>query len=201
MLFLWQVQTQCDFFFRATEQINVAMGTLSKAIGGENASADTIGLFAGIQASLTAAANISKALWGQAGKRSDERKILRDRIGVLDDSPLRPSKMRDHFDHYDERLQRWWDLGQEPHHYIDMSIVTPGAIKFDPPIQPEDKFRVLEPLSMTMTFWGDEVPLREVYAEISRIYPKVIEQSHLAAASARLQAMAIGKPPDAAKAE
>ena len=57
---------------------------------------------------LNAGANISKAFWGSGGKLAVERKPLRDSIGIDDKSPLRAVTMRNNFEHFDERIDRWW---------------------------------------------------------------------------------------------
>src|SRR5688500_14131459 len=58
--------------------------------------------FYGLQNMLNAAANISKALWGKPGTNSALR-AKRESIGVSDDSPLRPLRMRNNYEHYDEK--------------------------------------------------------------------------------------------------
>src|SRR2546428_224252 len=56
---------------------------------------------------LTAAANISKLLWGSHPRRADLRALL----GVEDDSPLRVRKLRNDLEHFDERLDEWAAAG------------------------------------------------------------------------------------------
>lgn len=60
--------------------------------------------FCAIQSLLAGAANLSIALWGQKGSRSGAREGLRKSLGVDDNSPLRSVRMRNHYEHFDERL-------------------------------------------------------------------------------------------------
>jgi hypothetical protein len=106
-----QVRRQCQAVLVASHDFNSAMTT-----------DDIARAWIAIQNILTAAANISKALWGQGGKFAKEREPLRSSLQVDDTSPLRNVVMRNHFEHHDERLDRWWDTS-ESHNYLDMSIL------------------------------------------------------------------------------
>jgi len=64
---------------------------------------------------------------GQAGSHSDERKQLRDSIGVDDTSPLRKVTMRNNFEHFDERLDKWWKESIA-HNHIDLIIGPKNTI-------------------------------------------------------------------------
>lgn len=127
-----------------------------------------------IQALLTAVANISKALWGQGGKRYVERQPLRDSLGVDDSSPLRPTSMRNNFDHFDERLDDWWQRSAT-HNYIDLSFgdmasATKGA--------PEDEmFRSYDPRTGDLVFWGQRYNLPSIIGEINRIMPLALREA------------------------
>ena len=109
---------------------------------------DTIGIFFSLQNLLNSAANISKALWGQKGKYSQERKILRDSIGISDASPLKTTSMRNNFEHFDERLDKWWKESQR-HNHVDFSVMPKSAVNG---IDPIDWFRVFDPTSAELYF-------------------------------------------------
>lgn len=120
-----------------------------------------------VQAMLGAVANISKALWGQSGSRAAERSDLRAALEVKDTSPLRPTSMRNHFDHFDDRLVEWWDrsTGRE---YVDLNICPEADVRHVPA---EKRFRHYDPLTERLTFWGDGYHLPTITAEIERIAP------------------------------
>ena len=124
-----------------------------------------------VQSLLTATANISKALWGQGGKLTTGREPLRRSLDVDEDSPLKPTSMRNNFDHFDERLDAWWDRSVN-HNYVDLGFgdVHIGGI-------PEDEmFRSLNPQTGDLVFWGERYNLPEIMAEIHRIMPIAIRR-------------------------
>jgi hypothetical protein len=65
----------------------------------------------GTQAFLTAAANVSKILDPNSKHAPDERAKLRSTLRISDGSPLLSRELRNHFEHYDERLIRFAQEG------------------------------------------------------------------------------------------
>ena len=61
-----------------------------------------------LQAILIASASLSKMLWGSGGGKEAERVPLRESLQVADDSPIRDVDLRNDFEHFDERLERWF---------------------------------------------------------------------------------------------
>jgi len=123
----------------------------------------------GVQSLLTCAANISKMLWGQGGKLSKERAPLRITLGVGDNSPLRPTTMRNHYEHIDERLDEWW-RDSKRRNFADENI---GPAPVIAGIDDIDSFRAFDPRSGLLQFWGDTFDLRAVVNEIGRIHSAV----------------------------
>ena len=70
-VFQHQVLTQCEFMLLAAEDVQAALQAH-----------DTTRVFYGLQNLLNAAANVSKALWGQRGKRAAQRQELRASLGI-----------------------------------------------------------------------------------------------------------------------
>lgn len=101
--FQLQVAFQCRAVSTAAADINTAISRLN---AGDMTAMPH--LWIGIQNLLNAAANVSKACWGQGGKLSKERKPLRDSLGVKASSPIRKTGLRNNFEHFDERLDDWW---------------------------------------------------------------------------------------------
>src|SRR5690348_10824095 len=102
--FLGQVIWQTDFLREAFERIDPA-----------RASRDWPKLWEAVQSLLVAAGNLGKlfdpilkkepaALVIKASERST---ILRDELRVADDSPLLDRRLRNHFEHFDMRIQEW----------------------------------------------------------------------------------------------
>ena len=151
-----QVLRQCKNLLLAA---NEAHQSLAKV--------DVERVFYALQNLLNAGANISKALWGQRGKLADQRKPLRDSIGINDNSPLREVTMRNNFEHFDERLDKWWK--ESPRHiHIDNNIGPPITLGGADQI---DKFRHFDPQTTIITFWGQEFNLQKIVDEVQRILP------------------------------
>lgn len=154
-----QVRLQCEFVLRAASDINNGLS-----------SEDNEAIFYGIQNFLNAAANISKALWGGTkGKMACERKELRDSIGITDASPLHEVGMRNNFEHFDERLDRWWEKSSH-HNHLDLSVVPRTAIRG---IDDIDMFRTFDPQTTDLVFWSEKFNIQAVVNEIQRILPLV----------------------------
>ena len=144
--FQQQILLQCQFMLMASAKINEALRQ-----------DDISRTFYSIQNLLNAAANVSKALWGQSGSLTAERQALRDSIGVSDSSPLREVTMRNNFEHFDERLDRWWT--QSAHHnYADLNIGPRSAISG---IDNVDTFRMYDPATTEVVFWGQSCMARQ----------------------------------------
>jgi hypothetical protein len=160
LMLLRLFQRQVEFQCRAVHLAGVQVGQ-ELAQG----STDQTQLWAGVQSLLTAAANISKACWGQSGKYEAEREPLRTSLGVTDASPLRGVWMRNRFDHYDEALDDWWAQSTS-HNHIDFGIFPLNAIRGFAEIE---MFRVLDPQTMDIVFWGKRLNLLDVLLESQRI--------------------------------
>jgi hypothetical protein len=125
-------------------------------------------LFYEVQNLLNAAANISKACWGAGGKLATQRQPLRDSIGVTDASPLCDMSMRNNYEHFDERLDRWWRESAN-HNSMDFSIGGPRVIGLDP----IEMFRHFDPVTTELGFWGETFNVQALVNEVQRILPTV----------------------------
>lgn len=84
-------------------------------------------LWPSIQNLLNAVANISKACWGSGGKRVAQRASLRKSLEIDDSSPIRWTTVRNHWEHYDERMDEWWDTSPD-HTFIDMNVMPRSVV-------------------------------------------------------------------------
>jgi len=78
--------------------------------------------------------------------------------------------MRNHFEHFDERLDRWWE--QSSHHgYVDRNIgmVTAG-------IEEINVFRNYFPETGELVFWGDKFNLKAIHDVLFDLYPRLQEE-------------------------
>jgi hypothetical protein len=163
-VFQSHVLSQCEFMLLAANEVNAGLQ-----------SHDNTRVFGGLQSLLNAAANISKALWGvQGGKFAAQRQPLRDSISVTDASPLRTVTMRNNFEHFDERLDKWWKKSKG-YNFIDSAIGPKSALIF-PNSDPLDWFRWFDPQTAELYFWGEVFNVQELINEVRRILPKLREE-------------------------
>jgi hypothetical protein len=157
-----QVEFQLRALLNAHERLVAAL-----------AAGDMNGTWFSVENLLSAAANASKALWGQGATANAARKPLRDSLGVTDTSPLSERWVRNHFEHFDERLDEWWV--KDPNHNIaDMNLLPVGAIVG---LARLSTFRQLDPSTLEVVFWGDTFNIPEIVAEASRILPVVATEA------------------------
>ena len=81
--------------------------------------------------------------------------------------------MRNNFEHYDERLDRWWAKSSK-HNYIDGIVGSPSAASAPDPI---DMFRFFDPATLRMEFWGESFDVQALITEVQRIIPKLREEA------------------------
>ncbi|HMI98050.1 MAG TPA: hypothetical protein VK479_16195 [Micropepsaceae bacterium] len=163
-VFQRQVDLECRFLLLAAEEVD-------QGLRGQN----VYRTFYGLQNLLNAGANISKALWGPGGKFAGARKPLRDSIGISDDSPLRHVGMRNNFEHVDERIDEWWQKSKG-HNHVDLNI-GPKKGMFGG-LEEIDQFRLFDPDTTDITFWGQEFNLRKIVDEVRSIAPKLAQEAN-----------------------
>lgn len=163
-VFQAQVETQCRIAIEAAAALEARPGWPWGAL----------------QNLVNAVANISKLCWGQEGKFADQRLQLRASLGISDNSPIRQTTMRNHWEHIDERIDTWWATSKRGM-YVDQNLVPTGPIRdvFDD----VDWFRNYSPETKRLTFWGADIDVGAIIEEMWRIYPiarrAVEEGAHL----------------------
>jgi hypothetical protein len=123
--------------------------------------------WASVQSCLTAVANISKACWGEEGEHRKERKPLRQSLGIKKDNPLKPLSMRNNFEHFDEQIDEWFSKSKNRIH-VDRII---GPATMIGGVSRKDMFRVFDPTTAEVVFWGERYPLKTIMDEVTRLYP------------------------------
>ena len=115
-----------------------------------------------VQALLVAAAHVSKLLWPAPGSARDQPRATRLRalLGVDETSPLNAVDMRNHFEHFDERLERW-AAHPGPKALGDRLIGPRQAVTTVGPIT---YYRTFDPARLVVSFEDEEYPLHPVIA-------------------------------------
>lgn len=124
--------------------------------------------WASIQNFLTAAANISKTLWGARARRTEARSDLRQSLKINEDSPLASTDLRNHLEHFDERLERWYETS-ERHNFVDFAIGPKGLTVVG--LEETDMFRQYDPETGHIIFWGEHHPLAPIKNAIVELLP------------------------------
>lgn len=163
--FLFELERQCRFCLIAYEDLNQALNRMSF-----NGSSER--LWYSIQSFLVASGNISKLLFGlkdrdkqRAELRLKQRVELRRGLGIDDSSPFNNREARNFFEHFDERLETWFDSSTR-HNFVDSNVVSLSMIDG---IDKHDFIRNFDPEKMAITFYGEEclmIPIIEAVRQL-----------------------------------
>ena len=125
---------------------------------------DQIEVWSSIQSILVAAGNVSKILWSQ--KEYEARgERLRKLLKVTEDNLLSDRKFRNHFEHYDDRIEKWFK-GESSAVYSDLAIDPLKSMRRN---FPTNHHRAYDPLTQTLTFRGESFDLVAVLKELKEI--------------------------------
>lgn len=164
-IFQAEVSKQVYFALRAVGDIRGAVN----GIFADPSISTTDDVFYHVQAFLTATANVSKLLWAQKeGSYRRRRQPLRDSFAVDKTSPLYRRDMRNHYEHFDERIEVWWDGSLGNRIFIDFGVV-PRTMYAGAVLQDRHIMRHLDPVSATLYFGGDVIDLISITAELERL--------------------------------
>ncbi len=158
-LFQSEIKNQCDFALHSIESIN-------KLMMPPTANFDSNEVWFYIQSFLISTANVSKLLFGTKPKISTERKLLRKTLNVSDDSAIRIRDMRNHFEHYDQRIERW-NKTSTRRNFADKLI---GPTNMISGIDPQDHFRHFDTSKGAIRFNGEEYLIQPIVDELVKIH-------------------------------
>jgi len=154
MAFICEMVTQAKIAERAADQ-------LAKT-------SDPIAVWGSIQSILVAAANVSKILWPAKKSYLSRGTHLRELLGVDDSNMLSKRTFRNHFEHYDERIEEWFDKSNSAV-YMDSEInpfePTPWSL-------PRVVHRSYNPSSQMLSFRNESIDLAAVLAALAEIRKK-----------------------------
>lgn len=114
---------------------------------------------------------VSKLLWGVSGKHRASRQALRRTLDAREDSPLKNRDLRDTFEHFDERLEAFFEARpDEP--IVDSYVGGFAGISLR---NPQSLLRGFDPNSFAATFQGKRYELRPMIAELQRLSERAWE--------------------------
>ena len=158
MIFLIEIRRQSGFGLLAAQDLQRAVPAR-----------DFERCWYSVQSLLIAGGNVSKILWPSRPPRISRRgEDLRALLNVPDNSPLKPRKFRDIFEHFDERLEGW-ATSSERRNFADSNIGPPGMIAG---LEVRDHLRHYDPDRQTLTFRGDEYELRPIIEALRDLVAK-----------------------------
>jgi hypothetical protein len=175
-IFQGEVVKQCRYAILAIEDLENALKGMN-----EQKLTTSYGMsriWFSIQAFLVATGNLSKLLWPPAPHIPERGTELRASLSVDEDSCLQPRTFRNHFEHYDERLEKFL-LSLEPPNfsYID-SNVSPGGIKsLAPYVDEKLVLRHFDQKTWTLIFRGETFHLEPLFKAICELLPKAEKES------------------------
>ena len=126
---------------------------------------DQVEVWSSIQSILVAAGNVSKILWPQEKKYEVRGKGLRELLKVDDNNILSDRSLRNHFEHYDDRIEKWFK-GKSSAVYSDLAIDPLKSMRRN---FPTNHHRAYDPLTQTLTFRGESFDLAAVLKELKEI--------------------------------
>ena len=111
------------------------------------------------------------------GKFAEARRDVRASIGLTDGSSLRTVAMRNNYEHFDERLERWSETSRQSN-YLDLSVIPVNAVHGPDAIRGLDdiKLRTYDPATGVLTFWGEQFDIRALIKEIEQILLRLREE-------------------------
>jgi hypothetical protein len=174
-VFLGEIEMQCQFVLMGWDQLHDTYGALTTAMktGHKEPWKLQSPVWFALQGIVVSAANLSKLLWGSGGKQTSARAHIRELIGVEDTSPLQDPDLRNDFEHFDERINKWFDEHPEGAGYAGRCIGVRGE-SFITPNYPDDKeFGFFDPKAAEVIFWSHSVALTALVSEVTRILPAI----------------------------
>jgi hypothetical protein len=176
--FLTELHTQARYAMRALQEISASLA---------DHVSDPDRLWFAVHGFLSAAANVSKILWPTVAearlnsKRADvsgperARKArgdeLREILLVSEDSPLRSRDFRNHFEHFDERLEDW---ALSPRHnlWADENVFN-GYSDTDPELRVQ--LRAVNVSTGSLIFRGGAHPIGPVAKALANLMSRIHE--------------------------
>lgn len=184
-VFLMELKKQCEFAIGAIHQVNSAL----QASRGQNLTPDESRfhhneVFRGLHSFLTHTSNISRILWPPLPQkrkkesaldfserchklpRVQRSKALKAALQLDESHLLKDRRLRDHLEHYDERLDDWEENSPRRNIVSDM-IGDPRAISG---IDDKDRMRTFNTNGARYVFRGEEFDIQEMLNEVEKLH-------------------------------
>jgi hypothetical protein len=134
---------------------------------GSTSNFDKMETWGSIQLILIAAGNVSKILWPVSKESADRGAQLRKLLNIENDNLISDRKFRNHFEHYDERLEKWTENRRG---YFDF-VMNPSMQSFGY----ENISRGYNVDTNTLVFQGETLDLNVIVDALKKIKAKCIK--------------------------
>jgi hypothetical protein len=129
---------------------------------------DHIDTWSSIQLILISAGNVSKILWPPRKASAARGARLRKILSIDDNNPLADRRLRNHFEHYDERIEHWF-ASKNSSTYKDLIM---GPLQGYDRQFPSNVHRGYDNTTQTLTFRGESMNLGAVLKALIEIQQK-----------------------------
>lgn len=179
--YILEAKTQCELCLNAIRSLNHNLNAIQvRGVPNSDRMHCHQEVFRSIHSLLTHSSNLSKLFWppktnGKGAQRTQARgAVLRRRIGLPDTGHfLQDRKIRNHLEHFDERLDDW-EENSERHNLVQDTIGPPSAISG---VDASDMMRGYDPNSKTFTFRGEEYNIQQLADSVDDLYRRVAAES------------------------
>lgn len=186
-VYVGEIKSQCQFALNAVGGLNRALQQLGAGVQMEQAQRNFFHaeVFRQIHSFLTHTSNVSRLFWPPVPKRRDaeseaeyhariqpldkvQRSMsLRQLYGIDDTHCLRNRTLRDHLEHYDERLDHWRQTSTNRNIASD----TIGPRNSIVGLAATDMMRWFDPSTNAFLFRGEEYNLQELATAVDVLLP------------------------------
>lgn len=151
MVFIGEIVLQSKIAHRAAARLKATRNNF-----------DQVEVWCSIQSILIAAGNVSRILW-PTRKYMSRGKRLRQILNISDDNLLSDRRFRNHFEHYDERIEEWFN-NRSSAVYSDLAMNPSlrGSI-------PANDHRGYNSFDNTLIFRGELLDLNEVLKALDEV--------------------------------
>jgi hypothetical protein len=190
-IYLHEAAKQCQFAINAVNALNGLLFKLDESARDENADIQTNlhhEIFRTIHSFMTHASNVSKLFWPAPPRRKSGEtdaayrsrclsipKIarateLRNLLGLPEDGHVLKSRtLRDHLEHFDERLDQWQATSIRRNYFQDAIGSREMLVGFED----TDFMRWFDPVKKCMLFRGESFDVQEIVNGIGDVLTKL----------------------------
>ena len=171
-IYLHELVTQCEYAVAAVQRMNALLASR------ENVTAE---FFREASDFLQHTSAASRLLWPPGGSDKVRRERantrgdhLRISLGIDGDHVLRSRRLRDHLEHYDERIDDWAETS--PNKNIVDNMIGPRSAIGGDAIRDADIMRLYDPSTKKFVFRGESLDIQELVSGLIDVRARAIRR-------------------------